>query len=124
MLAAFRRARDRVRHWTTRDGPALPPQTPVVILTSARTYSSGEALAYHPQVRGRGPVVGQPTSGASDHVTPVSVTPQVRAILPEAYVVDSFSGSNWEGTGVRPDIETDPNDTEAAALEALRRAAG
>jgi len=114
--------RDRVQHWTTPDGPGLPPKTPVVILTSTDTYSSGEALAYHLQVRRRGPIIGQGTPGAADHVTPVNVTPQVRAILPEAYVLDSVSGGNWEGTGVRPDIETSVDDSEATALATLRQA--
>jgi C-terminal processing protease CtpA/Prc len=113
--------RDRVRHWTTPVGPALPADTPVVILVSGRTYSSGEALAYHLQVRRRGPIIGQRTPGAADHVTPVKVTSQVRATLPEAYVVDAVNGGNWEGTGVRPDIETSPDDTEEVALAALRR---
>jgi peptidase S41-like protein len=116
--------RERTRHWTTPVGPVLPAETPVVILTSARSYSSGEALAYHLQARRRGPVVGQNTPGAADHVTPVNVTPQVQAILPEAYVIDSVSGSNWEGTGVRPDIETGEGDTEATALTVLRDTAG
>jgi hypothetical protein len=116
--------RDRTRHWVTPDGPTLPADTPVVILVSGRTYSSGEALAYHLQVRGRGPVFGQRSPGAADHVTPVNVTPHVQAILPEAYVVDSVTGSNWEGTGVRPDVETSVDDTEAKALAALRDAAG
>ena len=114
--------RDRVRHWTTPNGPALPADTPVAVMISARTYSSGEALAYHFQARRRGRVFGQRTPGAADHVTPVNVTPQVQAILPEAYVVDSVTGGNWEGTGVRPDVETDPDDTEAAALATLRQA--
>jgi C-terminal processing protease CtpA/Prc len=92
----------------------------VVVLVSGRTYSSGEALAYHLQVRGRGRLFGQRTPGAADHVTPVNVTPEVQAILPEAYVVDSVTGGNWEGTGVRPDVETRPEDTEAKALAALR----
>ena len=92
-----------------------------MILVSNRTYSSGEALAYHLQVRGRGAVIGQATPGAADHVTPVNVTPQVQAILPEAYVVDSVSRGNWEGTGVLPDVETSPDDTEEVALAALRR---
>ena len=114
--------RDRVRHWTTPEGPTLPADVPVVILVSDRTYSSGEALAYHLQVRGRGRVIGQRTPGAADHVTPVNVTPEVRAILPEAYAVDAVTGSNWEGTGVRPDVETSPDDTEATALTTLRQA--
>ena len=116
--------RDRVRHWTTPDGPALPPDVPVVILISDRTYSSGEALAYHLRARGRGPLVGQRTPGAADHVTPVNVTPKVRAILPEAYVVDTVTGGNWEGTGVQPDVETTADDTEAIALATLRDTAG
>ncbi len=114
--------RDRVRHWTTPDDSTLAADTPVVILVSDRTYSSGEALAYHLQARGRGHVFGQRTPGAADHVTPVNVTPEVRAILPEAYAIDTVTGSNWEGTGVRPDVETSPDDTEAVALAALRQA--
>ena len=114
--------RDQVRHWTTPDGATLPADTPVVILTSGGTYSSGEALAYHLQARRRGPVLGQRTPGAADHVTPVNVTPQVQAILPEAYVVDTVTGGNWEGAGVRPDVETSPDDTEAQALATLRQA--
>jgi hypothetical protein len=116
--------RDRVRHWTTPDGPTLAAETPVAVLVGPRTYSSGEALAYHLQVRGRGPVLGQRTPGAADHVTPVNVKPQVRAVLPEAYVVDAVSGGSWEGTGVRPDVATDPDDTEAKALAVLRDTAG
>lgn len=92
-------------------------------MISAGTYSSGEALAYHLQARGRGPVVGQPTPGAADHVTPVNLTREVRVILPEAYAVDAVTGSNWEGTGVHPDRETGPGDTEEEALAALRTAA-
>ena len=113
--------RDRVRHWTTPDGPTIPADVPVVILVSDRTYSSGEALAYHLQARGRGRLFGQRTPGAADHVTPVNLTPEVRAILPEAYAVDTVTGSNWEGSGVRPDVETGPDDTEEVALAALRR---
>jgi C-terminal processing protease CtpA/Prc len=93
-----------------------------VILTSTDTYSSGEALAYHLQARHRGPIIGQGTPGGADHVTPVNVTPQVRALLPEAYVLDRVSGGNWEGTGVRPDIETGVDDSEATALMTLRQA--
>jgi hypothetical protein len=36
-------------------------------------------------------------------------------------VLDSVSGGNWEGTGVRPDIATNADDTEEVAFAALRR---
>ena len=99
--------RDRTRQWWTPGRPAgraLDPGVRVAVLVGQGTYSSGEALAYHVQTRGRGPIVGEATPGAADHVTPVRVTPHVLAELPEARVRDAVSGGNWEGTGVVPDV--------------------
>jgi hypothetical protein len=42
--------RDRTRQWWTTGrlaDLAMPPQTPIAVLVSERTFSSGEALAYH-----------------------------------------------------------------------------
>ena len=115
--------RDRTRQWWTtgRLGElALPPGTPVAVLISGRTFSSGEALAYHIQSQGRARLVGERTPGAADHITPVRVTSDVRAFVPEAVVRDAVSGSNWEGTGVVPDVACDAAEALDAALEVLR----
>jgi hypothetical protein len=100
---------------------APPPETPVSVLVSERTFSSGEALAYHLQSQGRGRLVGQRTPGAADHITPVRVSGHVRAFLPEARVRDAVTETNWEGTGVVPDIPCEPADALEAAIEELRR---
>jgi hypothetical protein len=92
-----------------------------VTLVSERTFSSGEALAYHLQSQGRGRLVGQRTPGAADHITPVRVSGHVRAFLPEARVRDAVTETNWEGTGVVPDIPCEPADALEAAIEELRR---
>jgi C-terminal processing protease CtpA/Prc len=92
----------------------VPADVEVAVLTSSRTFSSAEALAYHLAVRGRVTVVGESTRGAADHVVSVRLPPQVLGLLPEAEVRDSHTGANWEGDGVIPDIAA-PAD---AALEA------
>ena len=116
--------KDRTRQWWTTGrlaDLAPPPPTPVSVLVSERTFSSGEALAYHVQSQGRGSVVGQRTPGAADHITPVRLTSHVRAFLPEARVRDAVTQTNWEGTGVVPDIPCEPSEALQAAIEELRR---
>ena len=109
--------RDRRRQWWTADRPAGTALTQdVAVLVGRRTYSSGEALAYHLRVRGRVTVVGETTPGAADHVTPIQLTPKVRGVLPEAYVRDVHTGGNWEGTGVVPDLACPADEALAAAL--------
>jgi len=114
--------RDRTRQWWTTGrlaNLALPPEIPVGVLVGERTFSSGEGLAYHLQSRGRVRLVGQRTPGAADHITPVRLSPHVRALLPEARVRDTVTGSNWEGTGVVPDLPCEPAETLDRAIEAL-----
>ncbi len=100
--------RDRPdRQWWTSGnlGTAhLPRDVKVAVLIGPGTYSSGEALAYHLHTRGRVRLFGHRTPGAADHVTPVRVTPSVVALIPEATTIDAVSGTNWEGTGVVPDV--------------------
>jgi len=98
---------------------ALPAATPVAVLIGEHTFSSGEALAYHLQSRGRARLIGQRTPGAADHVTPVHISSHVRAIVPEARVRDTVTETHWEGTGVVPDIHCAPVDALDAAIEAL-----
>jgi hypothetical protein len=114
----------RTRQWWTtgRLAELAPPaQTPVPVLIGEGTFSSGEALAYHLQSHGRARLVGQRTPGAGDHITPVRLSGHVRAFLPEARVRDAVTGTNWEGTGVVPDIACEPAEALDVAIEELTR---
>lgn len=118
---------DTITHWTSTP-PAerlcVPATTKVALLISEVTFSSGEALAYHLQARGRVRIFGSKTPGAADHVTPIQLTSHVSAHLPRAWVIDSVTGTNWEGVGVTPDAQCVSSDAELLAIEWLSAAAG
>ena len=99
--------------------PRAAPRRPAAALIGPRTYSSGEALAYHFQAQRLGPLVGERTPGAADHVTPIALAAHVRANLPRGYVVDAVTGANWEQTGIVPDVPCPEGEALERALEQL-----
>lgn len=113
------RYRDRPDHqwWTSGQvgDRHIGRDVPVAVLIGPGTYSSGEALAYHLQTRGRVRLFGQRTPGAADHVTPIRVTPSVVALFPEGTSIDAVSGTNWEGVGAVPDLICDQQDADDLA---------
>jgi Peptidase family S41 len=118
---------DGVIEWASVDLPrsmCLAPTAPAAVLIGPATFSSGEALAYHLQARGRVRVFGERSPGGADHVTPVVLTSRVRAHLPIAAVIDTKTGVSWEGVGVVPDEPTTAADAPERALRWLRSALG
>jgi hypothetical protein len=114
--------RDDQRQWWSPDlpaGTAVPVSVPVAVLVSSRTFSSGEALAYHLQARGRVVVVGERTPGAADHISFIRLAPTVASQVPIGYVTDSVTGTNWEGRGVEPQVACAAGDAVETALKHL-----
>jgi hypothetical protein len=97
--------------------PKLPAGVPVVVLTSARTFSGGEELAYDLQALGRATIIGETTGGGAHPREAFDLTPHLQLHVPMARSVNAVTGSNWEGTGVVPDVA-------CSADEALSRAVG
>ena len=86
--------------------------TPLYILTSAYTFSGAEAFAYRFKILKRAIIVGEQTAGGANAGGVLDVPPFFRVYMPMGRPVDPDTGTNWEGTGVLPDIET-------SSLEAL-----
>ncbi|WP_144124478.1 S41 family peptidase [Catellatospora sichuanensis] len=80
---------------------------PLYVLTGGATFSGGEALAYDVQQTGRGTVVGERTRGGAHPREGFRLHPHLEATISVARAVNPVSGTNWEGTGVTPDIEVD-----------------
>lgn len=94
-----------LQSWTL---PYVPgrrtPDKPVYVLTSKRTFSGAEEFAYNLKNLKRATIIGETTGGGAHPGRDVSVTPHYRVFVPMGRAINPISGTNWEGTGVEPDI--------------------
>jgi C-terminal processing protease CtpA/Prc len=89
------------------------------VLTSDRTFSGGEEFAYNLKHFGRATIVGETTVGGAHPTEPVELPRDFVMGVPNARPVHPVTGTNWEGSGVEPDIAVP---AETALEVALRRA--
>lgn len=77
---------------------------PLYILTSRRTFSAAEALAYNLQALERATIVGEVTGGGAHPFEYRRVHEHFALDLPEGKSINPITGTNWQGVGVRPDV--------------------
>ena len=109
--------------WTTTFVPGRrAARQPLYILTSASTFSAAEDVCYSLQSLIRALVVGETTGGgAHSSRGPQRLTPSFTAIVPAGRSISPITKTNWEGTGVTPDIQTSADASLGVAhLHALR----
>lgn len=94
----------------------------VYILTSKRTFSGGEAFAYDLKNLKRATIIGETTEGAANPRDVYRVNEHFWMGVPAARPVSPITQTNWEGTGVKPDIEVSANlALKTAHLAALNK---
>lgn len=79
---------------------------PVYVLTSSRTFSGGEELAYDLQTQKRATLIGETTGGGANPCDMVELPEGFGASIPTGRAINPVTKTNWEGTGVIPDIKT------------------
>jgi hypothetical protein len=95
---------------------------PTYVLTSSRTFSGGEGLAFLLQERKRAEVVGEVTAGAANPGRPYPVNETFQVTVPNGQVKSAVGGTNWEGKGVTPDFAVSTADAlRVAHAKALAR---
>jgi C-terminal processing protease CtpA/Prc len=92
---------------------------PVFVLTSSRTFSGAEEIAYNLQALKRATIVGEKTRGGAHPVDVYQIHPHFDLRVPTARSINPITGTNWEGVGVAPDIPV----TEVEALQTAYREA-
>jgi C-terminal processing protease CtpA/Prc len=113
-----------IQSWTLPyvPGPRFGGRKPVYVLAGPLTFSGGEELGYVLQQRARATLVGERTAGGAHPRIGLRVHPHLELALPTGRPVHPVSGTNWEGSGVRPDIEVPAEDAfDTAYREALTR---
>lgn len=100
--------------WTTEkvSGVKFDQKKPVYVLISSRTFSAAEEFSYNLKILKRATLVGEVTGGGAHSGDYRRLTDNFYAFIPETRAVNPITKSNWEGTGVEPDIP-------ASALTAL-----
>ena len=94
---------------------------PVYVLTSGHTFSGGEEFCYNLQALGRAELIGETTGGGAHPTRGFPVSGAVHMGIPFARSVNPFTGTNWEGTGVTPDVAVPEAEAfDVAYAKALR----
>jgi hypothetical protein len=97
------------------------PDVPVFLLTSRFTFSAAEEFTYNLKNLERATVIGETTGGGAHPVNPFPLENGFVVILPVARAINPITNTNWEGTGIAPNIAC-PADRalEVAHREALK----
>ena len=125
LTGTYNRPTDELRASTS---PAWVPgrkfggSKPLYILTSRRTFSAAEALAYNLQALGRATIVGEVTGGGAHPFEYRRVHEHFALDLPESRSINPITGSNWQNVGVQPDIRVTADKALATALDEAREA--
>jgi retinol-binding protein 3 len=130
-LQLFRdRAYNRKENTTTQNWTlsSLPGQRltkqPVFVLTAKWTFSGAEEFAFDLKNQQRATIVGETTGVGAHPVSVHTVADYFMIGVPFAKSVDPLTKTNWEGTGVEPDVKASATDAlmtaEKLALEKVQ----
>lgn len=93
---------------------------PIYILTSKQTFSAGEEFSYDLKTQKRATIVGEATGGGAHPVQSFPAANGFVANIPFARAVNPVTKSDWESTGVQPDIAAPADQALDVALKLAR----
>ncbi len=128
LIDIYNRKEDKTQqNWTLSYLPGeRMPTVPVFVLTAKRTFSGAEEFAFDLQKQKRAVIVGETTGGGAHPVSGHPVADYFMVGVPFAKSLDPVTKTNWEGTGVEPDVKVPAADAvttaEKLALEKIQAA--
>ena len=89
----------------------------VYVLTSSRTFSGAEEFAYNLQTQKRATLVGETTGGGAHPGGNAPIGDHFAMFVPTGRAINPITKTNWEGTGVKPDVAVPADDALDKAHE-------
>lgn len=105
-------------------GQRFPKDLPVYVLTSSETFSGAEEFAYNLQNLKRATIVGETTGGGAHPVKAVRLDGRFVVMMPFLRAENPITKTNWEGSGVHPDVAVPASQALDKALELARAKLG
>lgn len=78
----------------------------VYVLTSSRTFSGAEEFSYNLKNLKRAAIIGETTGGGAHPGGMFRLHEHFGVFVPTGRAINPITKTNWEGTGVEPDIKT------------------
>lgn len=102
--------------------PRFPMDMPLVVLVNRESASASEVLAFSLREEKRATIIGSRSAGAAHEVRDAVALPGGFALyIPQYRKEGRLSHTDWEGVGVRPDVEAGPTDAKMLAWEFLKQ---
>lgn len=100
------RSTDQTRQtWTLAHVPGKKYlNKPIYILTSGKTFSGAEELAYDLKNLKRATLVGDTTGGGANGGGDIRAADHFSVFVPNGRAINPITKTNWEGVGVAPDV--------------------
>lgn len=109
--------------WTKPEKASLKfPDKSIYVLTSNRTFSGAEEFSYNLKNLKRATIVGETTGGGAHPGGTFRLTDHFGVFIPTGRAINPISRTNWEGTGVEPDVKVPKEEAlKTAYLMALKK---
>lgn len=116
--------RDRehtAEYWTEENIPGEKmTDIPLYVLINKNTFSGAEEFAYDLQAFKRATIIGEVSAGGANPASSFVVYKDLRISIPLGRAINPVTSTNWEGVGVKPDIEVQPDSVLTTAIRLAR----
>jgi hypothetical protein len=124
LYVCFNRENQKIAEFRTRtniSGKRMA-DIPLYVLVSSETFSTGEMFAYGLQKMDRARIIGETSAGAAHCTDTIDIGHGIMMVLPVNRLAHVKTKTNWQGTGVIPDVTIKADQALDVAKDIIQKA--